>query len=210
MTTPKEIKEIENRIGTLSNPGKMPCFAYSLPAKECQQGKKLVKIKNSVCAGCYALKGNYRFSNVARAMQKRLESIKLESWVQDMVKLIKAKSLMPFFRWHDSGDLQSKEHLEKICEIARLMPDFSFWLPTKEVKLVLDFGLDNIPKNLVVRISHFMVDKSWNGRFKGFLTSAVSTVKDRVTCPAPMQGNKCLTCRACWDIKTECVTYAKH
>ena len=29
------------------------------------------------------------------------------------------------------------------------------------------------------------------------------------TCPSAEQGNKCLTCRACWDKKTECVAYGK-
>ena len=51
-------------IGGLSKPSKMPGWAYGLPAKECKTGSKLVKVKNSVCEGCYALKGCYVFKVV--------------------------------------------------------------------------------------------------------------------------------------------------
>ena len=68
----KELKEI---TGGLSKPSKMPGFSYNFPATRCITGSKLVKIPGSVCSGCYALKGRYRFSNVKNAMQRRLDSI---------------------------------------------------------------------------------------------------------------------------------------
>ena len=50
-------KEARQITGGLSKPSKMPGPAYNLPAVACKTGAKLVKIKGSVCAGCYDLKG---------------------------------------------------------------------------------------------------------------------------------------------------------
>jgi hypothetical protein len=57
----KQAREI---TGGLSKPSKMPGPAHNLPAQACKTGAKLVKVPGSVCAGCYALKGRYRFKNV--------------------------------------------------------------------------------------------------------------------------------------------------
>ena len=48
---------------------KMPGLSYSLPAWECITGAKLRKVKGSVCAGCYALKGNYTRYPAIKAAQ---------------------------------------------------------------------------------------------------------------------------------------------
>ena len=104
----KEAKEI---TGGLSAPSKMPGPAYNLPAVACITGAKLVKVPGSVCAGCYALKGRYRFPNVQAALNRRLKSLEHPDWIRAMVVLI---DKAPWFRWHDSGDLQGPEHLKKI------------------------------------------------------------------------------------------------
>ena len=101
------IKEANKITGGLSKPSKMPGPAYNLPAVACITGAKLVKIPGSVCAGCYALKGRYRFRNVQDALQRRLQAITGPRWVEAMVTLIKPHK---FFRWPDSGDLQRLEH----------------------------------------------------------------------------------------------------
>ena len=56
----KQAREI---TGGLSKPSKMPGPAHNLPAQACKTGAKLVNVPGSVCAGCYALKGRYRFKN---------------------------------------------------------------------------------------------------------------------------------------------------
>ena len=91
--------------GGLSKPSKMPGYSYNLPATKCITGSKLVKIPGSVCFGCYALKGRYRFPNVKDAMQRRLDSLTHPLWVQAMATSI-LDTKIEFFRWHDSGDLQ--------------------------------------------------------------------------------------------------------
>mgnify|MGYP003328863762 CR=1 FL=1 len=59
-----KIKDIEKKIGTLSNPSKMPSYAWGISAKHCNVGSKLAKIKGTICNKCYALKGHYAFKNV--------------------------------------------------------------------------------------------------------------------------------------------------
>ena len=196
----KEAREI---TGGLSKPSKMPGPAYNLPATQCITGAKLVKVPGSVCHGCYALKGRDRFSNVRMALARRLESLKHPRWVEAMTVLIKGE---PWFRWHDSGDLQSAWHLKQIFEVCNRTPDTMHWLPTREARILNLMDPDIIPPNLIIRMSSHMIDqqpvKFWPW------TSTVSTTTK--TCPAMDQGNSCKDCRACWDRKVSNVTYPKH
>ena len=137
------IKSLEAKLGTLSAPSKMPCFSFSIPAQRCIIGSKLrEKATNSTCASCYALRGRYVFKNVREALENRfnkLMSSELSEWVSNMSLLIAKKEKSGFFRWHDSGDLQSVEHFAAIVQIARELPQIKFWLPTREYKIVNDF-----------------------------------------------------------------------
>ena len=196
-------KEARVITGGLSKPSKMPGPAYNLPATQCITGAKLVKVPGSVCHGCYALKGRYRFSNVRMALARRLESLKHPQWVEAMVALIHGE---PWFRWHDSGDLQSPEHLKQIFEVCKRTPETRHWMPTREARFLRLMDPDIIPPNLIIRMSSHMIDqqpvKFWPW------TSTVSTKSK--TCPAQDQGNQCRDCRACWDRKVSNVTYPKH
>ena len=191
--------------GGLSKPSKMPGYAYNLPAWECKVGSKLAKVPGSVCHGCYALKGRYRFPNVKEAMYRRLASITRPDWARTMAGDINARKSR-FFRWHDSGDVQSVKHLLKIFHVCRLTPDVAHWLPTREAGILSKIPQDRVPRNLTIRLSATKVDapapKSWA------LTSTVVTTGR--TCPAPDQDNECKTCRACWDKSIQNVAYGKH
>jgi len=196
-------KEARKITGGLSAPSKMPGPAYNLPATECITGAKLVKVPGSVCHGCYALKGRYRFSNVRMALARRLESLKHPRWVDAMVTLIHGE---PWFRWRDSGDLLGAAHLKNIFEVCKRTPETSHWLPTREARILNLMDPDIIPSNLIIRMSSHMIDqppvKFWPW------TSTVSTTG--YSCPAKDQGNKCLDCRNCWDRNVSNVTYPKH
>ncbi len=104
-------KEASKITGGLSKPSKMPGPAHNLPAARCITGAKLVKVPGSVCAGCYALKGRYRFKNVQDALNRRLKALEDPRWVDAMVTLVTGHA---HFRWHDSGDIQSPEHLKNL------------------------------------------------------------------------------------------------
>jgi hypothetical protein len=196
-------KEAWALIGGLSKPSKMPGWSIGIPAKECKTGKKLRQIKNSVCEGCYALKGCYVFKVVQEAQYKRLEAIQHPDWVLAMATLINSKK-PDVFRWHDSGDVQDVDHLEKIFKVCKLTPDKRHWMPTREAWI--KDHMHKAPANLVVRFSSPMIDqgpvKSWAN------TSTVST-KSR-SCPAPDNNNECGDCRACWDPLVKNIEYGKH
>ena len=196
-------KEARKITGGLSAPSKMPGPAYNLPATACITGAKLVKVPGSVCAGCYALKGRYRFTNVQQALRRRLESLDKPYWIHAMVVLI---DKAPYFRWHDSGDLQGAWHLKNIFEVCKRTPDTMHWLPTRETGMLKLMDPDIVPPNLIIRLSGHMI----NGKNSTFWpwTSTVST--EGKTCPAQDQGNQCRACRACWDRTISNVTYPKH
>ena len=196
-------KEARKITGGLSAPSKMPGPAYNLPATQCITGAKLVKIPGSVCAGCYALKGRYNFSNVRLALARRLESLKHPRWVEAMTALIHGE---PWFRWHDSGDLQSAWHLKQIFEVCNRTPETSHWLPTREARFLSLMDPDIVPPNLIIRMSSHMIDQG-PVTFWPWTSTVSSSTK---TCPAQDQGNSCRDCRACWDRSVNNVTYPKH
>ena len=196
-------KEARKITGGLSAPNKMPGPSINLPAWNCITGLKLQAVKGSVCAGCYAMKGRYRFPNVRKAMDRRLTALQDPRWVDAMVTLVKGQ---PWFRWHDPGDIQSPEHLKNIFEVCNRTPETRHWMPTREVKFLKLMDPDVVPKNLIIRISSHMIDQ---GPVKHWpWTSTVVT--SGKTCPAAEQGNKCKECRACWDRSVKNVAYGKH
>ena len=213
------IKELESKVGGLSKPSKMPCHGYSIPASRCHVGQKMRNVKGSICSVCYALKGRYAFKQIQNALERRYQSLSRSDWVDTMAELIKRKEKSGFFRWHDSGDLQSIEHLQKIVEIANRLPQVKFWLPTREYNIVaryirqntsMGFNKRPFPENLTVRLSGLMLDgKAPNARQNPFGLPTSGAVAVGYNCPADKQGNKCLDCRLCWD-STVHVNYKKH
>ena len=189
--------------GSLSKPSKMPGWSIGLPAKECKTGHKLRDVKGSVCYDCYALKGCYVFKVVQQAQYRRLKAIRDPQWVEAMAHLINSKRPR-VFRWHDSGDVQDLEHLQKIYEVCRLTPSKRHWMPTREAWI--KDHLQDKPDNLVIRLSSPMVDQgpvtSWPN------TSTVVT--SGATCPAPKQNNECGTCRNCWNPEIKNISYGIH
>lgn len=198
--------------GGFSWPEKMPCPAYSIPATLCKVGGKLRNVVGSVCAKCYALKGRYLFPAVRAALARRLRALRSPLWAEAMAFLIQAEGNR-WFRWHDSGDIQSVAHLRQIVKVCNLTPDVRHWLPTREYATVAAFieRGGTIPENLTVRLSGLMIDGPAPDAIAARLGCVTSTVVSTgATCPAPQQGKKCLTCRACWDRATGNVSYAKH
>ena len=75
--------------GGLSNTTKLPCFSFNLSALHCNVGAKLTNIKNSVCYGCYALKGFYAKYGHINKMKYKTDLINNTDWTQAMTYLIK-------------------------------------------------------------------------------------------------------------------------
>lgn len=196
-------------VGGLSNPSKMPCKGYSIPASTCKMGSLMAKHKGTICSKCYARKGMYVFPNVKRALNRRFESLNHPLWISAMTLLVKD---MKYFRWHDSGDIQSVEHLCNIVEVVKNTPKTKHWIPTREYSVVAEYvgQYGSFPENLTVRLSA----SKFNGvppvelaKKLGVLTSGVSTTK--YNCVAPLQNNACKYCRMCWGKEFQ-INYKQH
>lgn len=228
--------------GSLGFPSKMPGTSYGLPAVACITGAKLAKIPGTVCASCYALGGraSYQMPRAHKGQQIRLRSISHPQWIDAVSSLLAHVHAKPkvkidlgivgirlqraggsrwrlndtgFHRWHDSGDLQSVDHLARICEVARRTPNVRHWLPTQELGMVNAYvsGGGVIPDNLVIRVSSVRVDdtrrRAWPHTSSVFATTPP---KDAHVCPAPQQDHQCKSCRACWSRDVTHVAYAAH
>lgn len=200
-------------VGGFSAPSKMPCHGFSIPARYCKTGQKLRNVADTICSKCYALKGRYGFPNVQNALERRFANLKNELWVQAMTIAIRGTESSGYFRWHDSGDIQDLDHLDKIVQVARNLPEIKFWLPTREFSTVAAWKRRNgdLPSNLTIRLSALKINgapPTTIAKLLGLVTSGVT--KFGFNCPAPSQGNKCLSCRACWDKTVENVNYKLH
>ena len=136
-------------------------------------------------------------------MDRRLAALKDQRWVRAMVTLMEGRK---YFRWHDSGDIQSAWHLARILEVCKQTPSTKHWLPTREAQLLALMDPAIIPPNLIIRLSATKVNGAASISWPW--TSTVSTTTK--TCPASDQGGKCLDCRSCWSRDIKNITYAKH
>lgn len=198
-------------VGGLSDTSKMPGLSFGLPTAVCKTGSRLAKIPGTICSKCYAKKGHYLlFANtIVPAQHRRLDALDDPQWIEAMVKSLE-KEL--WFRWFDSGDLQSVQMLENIKEVCRRTPHCKHWLATRERRFVREsLMLSDIPSNLVIRVSATFADVPVKP-IEGVCMANVHKDKPPVghKCPAPEQNGKCDTCRACWNREVETVSYAEH
>ena len=202
-------------IGSLSNTSKMPGKSWGISAALCKTGSKLACIDGTICADCYACKNAYvMYPAVAKAHATRINAWKNDrlAWCQAMVDLIGRES---HFRWFDSGDIQSADMLRDILAVAARTPNTKHWIATREVGFVRDaLAGKTIPDNVVIRMSASFPDSSHVPGAS--LTGTVALVHTSqaqdgaYACPAPLQGNACCNCRACWSRDVAAVSYKSH
>ena len=210
-----KLKDIEKKIGTLSNPAKMPSYAWGIPTEYCKTGSKLAMIDGTICNKCYADKGCYVFPMVRAMYEKRYQAIFLPEWVDYMAEMLtlKYKNLTKsrrYHRWFDSGDVQSYEHLMKIFEVCELTPHIKYWLATREYQIIDMIKEEDVPKNLCLRVSATKVD----GALPKFWKWTSGVHKDKrhkgKECRAYTTNNNCGDCRACWSRSVKQVSYEEH
>ena len=212
-------------VGSLSDTSKMPGKSWGINAARCITGKKLAEIAGSICSMCYAEKGFYTlYPAVKRAQDSRLELFEADrtAWVGAMVKLVSTEK---YFRWFDSGDLQSVEMLAAIVAVAVATPGTQHWLATRERGIVKAWTTPGNPlraqvlpdgrqwpDNLVCRISATYFDEMPANALTRWSSMAHkgTPMAEAWNCPAPMQGGACGDCRACWSQDVALVTYHAH
>ena len=123
------------------------------------------------------------------------ESSSRPEWCEAIAVVINSKAVAQqgYFRWHDAGDIQSHEHLQKICEVCKLTPKVKHWMPTREAQFLKDIDPAQVPDNLIIRMSSHMIDQ---GPVSFWPWTSTVGSKTR-TCPAPDQGNSCGRCSTC-------------
>ena len=199
-------------IGGLSRVTALPCPSFSISAFDCQTGSKLNAVAGSVCEGCYARRGYYHWPTVKEAHARRLRLLRAaiasggDEWAHAFAVCLKG---VGWFRWHDSGDLQSVGHFDLIVRVCEETPATRHWLPTKEPRYVDRWIERNgpLPSNLTVRVSAPMVDEVIESRHP---IATVHRVKPRWKawiCPVPTDRKDCGECRACWDRTVGVVSY---
>jgi hypothetical protein len=214
--TKKAKAQAQIEVGKFSNPSKMPCYSWSIPTEYCVTGSKLAKIEGTPCFECYAQKGFYNMPSTVNAMERRykiFQTIDREKFISDFVVALVGEE---YFRWFDSGDVQSLEMLETIAEIARQTPSVKHWLPTREYAMVHEYLKKHgaFPENLLVRLSCTKIDlekhpmETGNGSL--IVTKWENAPEHAVKCSAPAQEGKCKDCRACWNKDVQTVAYLLH
>lgn len=200
----------------LSQPSKMPCMSWSLPAYvTCPGAHDANGNVVPACSKCYALQGHYLMSNVEGVRQHNMQDWQHPGWVGAMRDLLANET---HFRWFDSGDVYNAELAAKILAVCVLTPHVKHWLPTRArkdaaVAQVLE-RLEQLP-NVVVRHSSDGI----NGELLvGFANTSTIVASDadapagvgHVLCTAYRRAGKCGPCRACWSKRVEVTYYPMH
>lgn len=231
---PKPKSPIDSTL--LTKPGKMPGFAFGLPAGiACPFSKVSLKQygPESTCAWCYAMSGRYTGGNVVTAMQRRMDWVLASLALDDGEEFVRV--MCEHIRWHmdkrpvgdrvfrihDSGDFFNVAYARAWIAICHALPDVRFWAPTREhnrpVMLAVLRQLAALP-NVVVRPSAVRMNDA-PPVVAGF--AAGTAVYDRLEdipagvrpCPASFgsdhtcDGNRC---RACWFASDVPVAYRYH
>jgi hypothetical protein len=199
------------QTGGLSSVSKMPGMSYGLPAFACITGSRIREIAGSVCSKCYGRKGHYPRATVKNAQYRRLKSLKNGSnWIWGMAYLI-TRSKSKYFRWHDTGDIQSLAHLVQIVQVCMLTPNIKHRLPTKEIEIVRSYlKMYRLPDNLVIRISSPFIGDKPRKDVEGLDTTSTVNTNIGFKCPATRTRKICGNCRACWSRKIKNIDYKLH
>lgn len=220
----------------LTNTSKMPGKSFSLPAMtSCPWAVTIPKADGSpaVCAGCYALSGQYRMPNVTDTQAARFAWVRecmrnaqgqrqFEEAMIDAVQRLRPKpgDKHVYFRIHDAGDFFSSRYVESWVRICQALPAVRFWAPTRSY-LAIDSSPLSVPRivsalhqlndlpNVTVRPSatHF---GNVPPRVHGLAAGSTSGGKADYDCPAYKQDGKCGKCRVCWDKPEVSVNYHVH
>ena len=107
--------------------------SWSLNArKSCPGSKNPDGTIVDVCQGCYATKNMYNFPVVIAARDYNQQDYQKADWVDRMVKQV---SKYDYFRWFDSGDVETPELAKKIRAVMLATPNTQHWLPTRSDKI---------------------------------------------------------------------------
>ena len=234
-------RPVNHETSLLSQTHDMACYSWSLPAGySCPMA---VYGYGAICSHCYATLNRYLMPNVMRAQWLRFVWLRfalknnVNVFVSTMVDAISSHCVtVPYFRWHDSGDLFSVSYVRAVIAVCKRTPNVKHWFPTRSWqvnggkahrlhsnwhKALLELAS---LQNVSVRSSAIRFDESAPSTPYGHGSAAYTdadgvnngiVVLDNVVhkaCPKSIKhGGTCASenCRSCWD-DDEHVAYLVH
>ncbi len=135
---------------------------------------------------CYALKAERLYPSARNSRLRNLRFSKSESFVEEIVKFLR-KRKETIIRLHESGDFYCKSYFNKWCEIARQLPEKTFYAYTKSY--FFDNFWDNIPDNLKIIQSvesRFPEKVNWNKSTARVIKTKEERKPNEFICPEQM------------------------
>jgi len=157
-----------SKLKTTSKALKVKVYNFGITAYKTSKGKLTCPFADKCIKFCYAQKGAYIWSNVAKVFEERYEATKLHDFEYKMIEEITRKKV-DYLRVHDSGDFYSTEYLYKWLWIANQLPKVKFYAYTNSIKMVKD-AKNDLPNNF-----DFIFSDS------GKQSHLIDTSKDRYT-----------------------------
>ena len=165
--------------------------------------------------GCYALRGNFRYTNVQKAIYNNLLAYQKNpklffSMVAEVFQNFQRA------RWFSSGDIVDMNFLKGMCWVARKCPNTKMLCFTKKYELVNQFLAEGhrIPKNLKIVFSRWKDFPCPNPNnlpetyvyFPKEKSANENIPHDAIPC-----SGKCSSCTSCWTLnKGQSVVFRKH
>ncbi len=138
ITQNSKLKETSKKLG-------LRVFNFGITAYKTKSGKLTCPFADACIKFCYAQKGAYIWSNVAKVFEERYELTKQSNFIEIMIAEI-VKKRVDFLRVHDSGDFYSNEYFLKWMQIAEQLPDVKFYAYTNSISIVKN-NSKSIPNN---------------------------------------------------------------
>ena len=131
-------------------------YNFGIPALISTTGLKTCPNAQECAVGCFARSGAYRFSNVVKAYEKRLQaalSPTFSNQIQEELNNIKKRhpTKEVIIRIHDSGDFFDETYFKKWLIVILNNLDVKFYAYTKMVRM---FKSKPLPKNFTLIFSY--------------------------------------------------------
>jgi len=120
-------------------------FNFGITAYKTSKGKITCPFADACIKFCYAKKGAYTWSNVAKVFEQRYELTKQTNFIEVMKNEI-IKKRVDFLRVHDSGDFYSNKYFLDWMQIAKQLPNVKFYAYTNSISIVKN-NSKSIPNN---------------------------------------------------------------
>jgi hypothetical protein len=131
-------------------------YNFGIPAFRDERGFATCPFAGACAKGCYAQAGAYKFSNVSKAFQARLDLVRQnpQAFTLQVLSELKRKKVERL-RVHDSGDFFNPEYLQLWLDIAHASPTVQFYAYTKSVQWVKDAqAKGQVPTNFTFVFSY--------------------------------------------------------